>query len=98
MNTDNNPLPATTVLRIETVAEKYVMRWGRTYNGLRVGEVRKNDYKSGATAEATRSLKLIEALKKIENLCDHDDYGDYHNTCPACIANIAIENYNNQTP
>lgn len=92
---DNNPLPATTVLRIETDAEEYVMRWGRTYNGLRVGEVRKNDYKSGAIAEATRSLKLIEALKKIGK--QTTDRGPLDWMDVWAFAHNAINEYN-QTP
>jgi len=30
------------------------------------------------------------ALKKIQEICEHDDYGEKSNNCPLCIANEAL--------
>ncbi len=89
------PLPKEITDRIEKNAEDYVIRWGRTYNGMRGGEVRKNDYKSGATAEATRAQPLIEALKAWQNFDSR-----IHNSGDVALlhmkAHKALTEYNSQ--
>lgn len=92
MSTDNNPLPEAIQNRIRDEGLALFEEDDPNRHLYYLG------YSFGATAEANRSLKLIEALRKIDNMCDHDDYGNSASNCPACIAHVAIEEYNNPLP
>ena len=87
MRTDNNPLPEAIRKRIANNSKL-----------LSHDTSEQVMYEVGAEIEARRALILIEALRKIDNMCDHDDYGNSASNCPACMAHVAIEEYNNPLP
>jgi len=50
-------------------------------------------HEARATEWAGKASGLADALQRIIDNTEHEDYGSIHETCPACIAQHAIKQY-----